>query len=107
MHPCPLLGECGAFASLVSLGGGTLANFAQSRVGHLPTLGPPLSFWLVLTSLSKRIYITGFYGRHIKQGRSQDFSKGWGGGGSQRLLTAALPRVSVGSVVSSRHEGPY
>ena len=37
------------------------------------------------------------------QGRSQDFSKG----GSQKLLTAALPRVSAGSVVLSRHEGPY
>ena len=51
------------------------------------------------------------------QGRSQDFSKG----ASQRLLTrspsgdrrlymvyiAALPRVSAGSVVLSRHEGPY
>ena len=51
------------------------------------------------------------------QGRSQDFSKG----GSQRLLTrspsgdrrlyivytTALPRVSAGSVVLSRHEGPY
>ena len=36
------------------------------------------------------------------QGGSQDFSKG----GSQRLYTAALPRVSVGSVVLSRHEGP-
>ena len=56
------------------------------------------------------------------QGRSQDFSKGGGGGGgSQRLLTrspsgdrrlymvytAAFPRVSAGSVVLSRHEGPY
>ena len=46
----------------------------------------------------------------LVQGRSQDFSKG----GSQRLLTrlymvytAALPRVSAGSVVLSRHEGPY
>ena len=45
----------------------------------------------------------------IQQGRSQDFSKG----GSQRLLTrlymvytAALPHVSAGSVVLSRHEGP-
>ena len=37
------------------------------------------------------------------QGRSQDFSKG----GSQKLLTAALPRVSAGSVVLLRHEGPY
>ena len=51
------------------------------------------------------------------QGRRQDFSKG----GSQRLLTrspsgdrrlymvytAALPRVSAGSVVLLRHEGPY
>ena len=51
------------------------------------------------------------------QGRSQDFSKG----GSQRLLTrspsgdrglymvytAAFPRASAGSVVLSRHEGPY
>ena len=37
------------------------------------------------------------------QGRSQDFSKG----GSQRLLNAALPRVSAGPVVLSRHEGPY
>ena len=61
-----------------------------------------------------------------EQGRSQDFSKGGGGGGgggggSQRLLsrspfgnrrlymvyTAAFPRVSAGSVVLSRHEGPY
>ena len=49
-----------------------------------------------------------------RQGRSQDFSKGGGGGGSQRLLTRlymvytdALPRVSVGSVVLSLHEGPY
>ena len=53
-----------------------------------------------------------------KQGHSQDFSKG----GSQRLLsrspsgdrrlyymvyTAAFPRVSAGSVISSWHEGPY
>ena len=37
------------------------------------------------------------------QERSQDFSKG----GSQRLYTAALPRVSAGSVVLSWHEGPY
>ena len=41
----------------------------------------------------------------IKQGRSQNFSKGEGR--SQRLLTAALPRVSAGSVVLSRLEGPY
>ena len=51
-------------------------------------------------------------------GRSQDFSNGWGGGGvaagtpygDRRLYivyTAALPRVSAGSVVLSRHEGPY
>ena len=49
-------------------------------------------------------------------GRSQDFSK-WGGGvtpgtpsGDRQLYmvyTAALPRVSAGSVVLSRHEGPY
>ena len=46
----------------------------------------------------------------MSQGRSQEFSKG----GSQRLLTrlymvytAALSRVSAGSVVLSRHEGPY
>ena len=38
-----------------------------------------------------------------RQGGSQDFSKG----GSQRLYTAALPRVSAGSVILSRHEGPY
>ena len=37
------------------------------------------------------------------QGHSQDFSKG----GSQRLLTAALPRVSAGSVVLLRNEGPF
>ena len=62
-----------------------------------------------------------------KKGRSQDFSKGGGGGGGegggelQRLLTrspsgdrrlymvysAAFPRVSAGSVVLSRNEGPY
>ena len=51
---------------------------------------------------------------HEDQGRSQDFSKG----GSQigtpsgdcrlyMVYTTALPRVSAGSVVSSRHEGPY
>ena len=58
-----------------------------------------------------------FCGSQQRQGRSQDFSKG----GSQRLLTrspsgdrrlymvytAAFPRVSAGSVVLSRHEGPY
>ena len=49
-----------------------------------------------------------------EHGRSQDFLKG----GSPRLVTrlscrllmvytAALPRVSAGSVVLSRHEGPY
>ena len=49
-------------------------------------------------------------GVYSSQGRSQDFSKG----GSQRLLTrlymvytAALPRVSAGSVILLRHEGPY
>ena len=43
------------------------------------------------------------HGNYEGQGRSQDFSKGeW-----QRLLTAALPSVSAGSVVLSRHEGPY
>ena len=51
---------------------------------------------------------------HEDQGRSQDFSKG----GSQKgtpsgdrrlymVYTTALPRVSAGSVVSSRYEGPY
>ena len=44
------------------------------------------------------------------QGRSQDFSKGGSPSGDRRLYmvyTAALPRVSAGSVVLSRHEGPY
>ena len=48
------------------------------------------------------------------QGRSQDFSKGGSQtgtpSGDRRLYmvyTTALPRVSAGSVVSSRHEGPY
>ena len=48
------------------------------------------------------------------QGRSQDFSKGCSQtgtpSGDRRLYmvyTAALPRVSAGSVVLSRHEGPY
>ena len=47
------------------------------------------------------------------QGRSQDFSKGGSQtgtpSGDRRLYmvyTAALPRVSAGSVVLSRHEGP-
>ena len=51
---------------------------------------------------------------HEDQGRSQDFSKGGSQtgtpSGDRRLYmvyTAALPRVSAGSVVSSRHEGPY
>ena len=44
------------------------------------------------------------------QGRSQDFSKGGSPSGDRRLYmvyTAALPCVSAGSVVLSRHEGPY
>ena len=48
------------------------------------------------------------------QGRSQDFSKGGSQTGTpcgdRRLYmvyTAALPRVSAGLVVLSRHEGPY
>ena len=51
---------------------------------------------------------------HEDQGRSQDFSKGGSQTGTpsadRRLYmvyTTALPRVSAGSVVSSRHEGPY
>ena len=52
---------------------------------------------------------------HEDQGRSQDFSKGGGSqtgtpSGDRRLYmvyTTALPRVSAGSVVLSRHEGPY
>ena len=50
----------------------------------------------------------------LYQGRSQDFSKGGSQtgtpSGDRRLYmvyTAALPRVSAGSVVLSRHEGPY
>ena len=48
--------------------------------------------------------------QHSAQGRSQDFSKGGSPSGDRRLYmvyTAALPRVSAGSVVLSRHEGPY
>ena len=44
------------------------------------------------------------------QGRSQDFSKGGSPSGDRRLYmvyTAALPRVSAGSVILLRHEGPY
>ena len=51
---------------------------------------------------------------HEDQGRSQDFSKGGSQtgtpSGDRRLYmvyTTALPRVSAGSDVSSRHEGPY
>ena len=51
---------------------------------------------------------------HEDQGRSQDFSKGGSQTGTpsedRRLYmvyTTALPRVSAGSVVSSRHEGLY
>ena len=50
---------------------------------------------------------------HEDQGRSQDFSKGGSQtgtpSGDRRLYmvyTTALPRVSAGSVVLSRHEGP-
>ena len=47
---------------------------------------------------------------HYVQGGSQDVSKGGSPSGDRRLYmvyTAALPRVSAGSVVLSRHEGPY
>ena len=37
----PPPGNCGAFAPLVSPGGGAFANFCN---GHLPTPGPNLSF---------------------------------------------------------------
>ena len=45
----------------------------------------------------------------INRGVARIFQRGGGGGGagSQKLLTAALLRVSAGSVVLSRHEGPY
>ena len=50
----------------------------------------------------------------LYQGRSQDFSKGGSQtgtpSGDRRLYmvyTAAFPRVSAGSIVLSRHEGPY
>ena len=52
--------------------------------------------------------------KNVTQGRSKDFSKGGVTAGTpsgdRRLYmvyTAALPRVSAGSVVLSRHEGPY
>ena len=64
MHPCPSWANVGHLPALSVRGGGALANFARSRVGHLPTLGPPPNFWLVLASLSKLIYNTGFHGRH-------------------------------------------
>ena len=41
----------------------------------------------------------------INRGVARIFQRG--GGGSQKLLTAVLPRVSASSVVLSRHEGPY
>ena len=47
---------------------------------------------------------------NLEQGRSQDFSKGGSPSGGRRLYmvyTATLPRVSAGSVVLSRYEGPY
>ena len=44
-----------------------------------------------------------FHSGNDSQGRSQDFSKG----GHRGYSPAALHRVSAGSVVLSRHEGPY
>ena len=41
----PPPGNCGAFARLVSPGGGAFANFALPGAGHLPTPGPFPSFW--------------------------------------------------------------
>ena len=40
----PPPGHRGAFARLVSPGGGAFAKFALPGAGHLPTLGPTLSF---------------------------------------------------------------
>ena len=43
-HPPPP-GNCGAFACLVSPGGGALANLAWPGVGHLPTPGLLTHMW--------------------------------------------------------------
>ena len=67
--PSPSLppGYCGAFACLVSPGGGAFANFVlPGGPGHLPTSGPFPSFWHARGLLSKYNYTEDFSGKESR-----------------------------------------
>ena len=59
-------GYCGAFARLVSPGGGAFANFALPGTGHWPTPGPFLSFWHARGLLSENNYTEDFTGKESR-----------------------------------------
>ena len=65
IHPSPL-DYCGAFAPLVSPGGGAFANFVLLGAGHLPTPGPLASFSHARSFLSEYNYSEGFIGSPVK-----------------------------------------
>ena len=56
-------GYCGAFARLVSPGGGAFANFALPGGRALPTPGRLASFWHTRSFLSEYNYTEGFTGK--------------------------------------------
>ena len=59
----PPPGYCGAFARLVSPGGGAFANFALPGGRALPTPGRLASFWHARSFLSEYNYTEGFTGK--------------------------------------------
>ena len=62
-QPPPPPGYWGAFARLVSPGGGAFAKFALPGAGHLPTPGPLASFSHSRSFLSENSYTEGFTGK--------------------------------------------
>ena len=57
------LGYCGELPALSFPRGRTLANFRCPGIGHLPTPGPPPSFWHVRGFLSEYNYTEDFTGK--------------------------------------------
>ena len=78
--PPPSPGYCGAFARLVSPGGGAFANFAlPPRAWHLPTPGPSPSFWHGPGFLSEYNYREDFTGKTSRLAHCSRTGKDWRG----------------------------